>query len=298
MLRYVDHVIFAVDDLEGAARDYGQKLGFTVSAGGVHPGAGTHNRLIVLDPEYLELIARLPDTTLRPGFPVSYMFARAPGPIGYALNSDDIEADLAAIRARGLPVEGPHAGRLEGPDGGARGWRVAWVGADERLGTEHWRLPFIIQHDSDGAERLRRVAAPDGVLPHANGARRLSRVTVAVNDLEASIRCYELAFGLHAEDAGTDAALHARTARLPLPGTGAIVLAAPLPGEGPIARALRASGEGLFSATIAVDYLQAAVTRLRGQGAGVQVDEPDGVLTAARIDMASAHGGRLEMVRA
>jgi catechol 2,3-dioxygenase-like lactoylglutathione lyase family enzyme len=298
MLRYVDHVIFAVDDLEGAARDYDQKLGFAVSAGGVHPGAGTHNRLIVLDPAYVELIARLPETTLRPGFPISYMFARAPGPLGYVLNSDDLDADVSAIRARGLTVEGPHIGRLEGPDGSARGWRVAWVGADERLGAEHWRLPFIIQHDSDGAERLRRIAAPGDPLPHPVGARRLSHVTLAVHDLEAGMRCYERAFGLRADVTGIDAALQARTARIPLPQNGAIVLATPLQGDGPIARALQAGGEGLFSATIVVDYLQDAVTRLREQGVGVQVDEPEGVLVAGRIDMASAHGGRLELVRA
>lgn len=296
MLRYVDHAILAVADLDAAARDYESLLGFTVSAGGVHPGAGTHNRLIVLDPEYVELIARLPDATLGGPSPVSDMFARAPGPIGFAIGSDDIDADLAAMRARGVSVSGPHAGRLEGPRGTGRGWRTARI-VDEagNLGTESWRLPFVIQHDGAGSERLRRLAAPGEPKSHALGAQRLDHVTVSVHDLAAGLRAYGLAFGLEPDREGDDAMLHARTARLPLP-HGAIVLAAPLPGDGPVARDLQARGEGLFSITVAVDDLQGAVNSLRGRGVGVRVEEPDGVLVAARPDVTGAHGARIELI--
>lgn len=89
--------------------------------------------------------------------------------------------------------------------------------------------------------------------------------------------------------------LRARTARLPLP-QGAIVLAAPLEGDGPLARGLAAQGAGLFSIAIAVDDLQGAVNDLRGRGVGVRVEEPDGLLVAARPDATSAHGARLELV--
>jgi len=296
MLRYVDHAIIAVADLDGAARDYEQLLGLTVSAGGSHPGAGTQNRVIVLDPAYIELIARLPGASLTEQSPVTPMFARAPGPIGFALASDDIEADIAAMRVRGVPVSGPHVGRLEGPRGTGRGWRTARPGEDARLGGAPWRLPFLIQHDSVGQERLRRLAAPDGPRPHPLGARRLDHVTVAVHDLAAGLRAYTLAYGLEPDEEGEDPMLRARTVRLPLP-QGAIVLAAPLEGDGPLARGLAAQGEGLFSIAIAVDDPQRAVTDLHGRGVGVRVEEPDGVLVAARPDPASAHGARLELVR-
>ena len=296
MLRYVDHAIIAVADLDVAARDYEQLLGLTVSAGGSHPGAGTQNRLIVLDPAYIELIARLPGAGLGEQSPVTPMFARAPGPIGFALASDDIDADLAAMRARGVPVSGPHVGRLEGPRGTERGWRTARPGEDARLGGAPWRLPFLIQHDSTGQERLRRLTAPDGPRPHPLGARRLDHVTVAVHDLATGLRAYTLAYGLEPDEEAQDPMLRARTVRLPLP-QGAIVLAAPLEGDGPLARGLAAQGEGLFSIAIAVDDLQRAVTDLRGRGVGVRVEEPDGVLVAARPDPTSAHGARLELVR-
>jgi len=90
MLRYVDHAIIGVDDLDAAAHDYAGTLGFAVGSGGVHPGMGTHNRLIVLDPEYVELLARVPGAEVSPLSPVGAMLRRAPGCVGFALGSDDI----------------------------------------------------------------------------------------------------------------------------------------------------------------------------------------------------------------
>ena len=82
MLRYVDHAIIGVADLAAAARDYEALLGVAVSPGGTHPGAGTHNRLVVLDPAYIELIARLPGADPEAALvsPVAPMLARLPGP--------------------------------------------------------------------------------------------------------------------------------------------------------------------------------------------------------------------------
>jgi len=224
------------------------------------------------------------------------MFARAPGSIGFALTSDDIEADVAAMRARGVPVSGPVEGRLEDPHGTGRGWRMAYVDDDAGLGLDSWRLPFVIQHDSAGAERLARIAQPDGPRPHANGAARLDHVTVAVRDLAVGLRAYALAFGLEPTDEGEDTMLGARTTLLPL-ARGAIVLAAPLADDGPLARGLAAHGEGLFAVTVVVADLQGAVDQLRGQGVGVRVDERESVLLAAYPDMTSTHGARLELAQ-
>jgi len=226
--------------------------------------------------------------------------------IGFALASDDLAADVAEAQARGVAVAGPYAGRLEGPDGSARGWQVAWVEDDPRLGMDAWRLPFLIQHDATGRARLERLARPDRLRPHPLGAARLVRVTVAAHSLAAALRAYALAFGLvpdvdDPDDMGEDAMLRARTARLPLP-DGAIVLAEPLPASdaadvGPLARGLAAAGEGLYSVTIAVADLQAAVDSIRGRGVGVRVDERDGVLVAAYPDPAAAHGARVELTQ-
>lgn len=293
MLRYVDHVILGVDDLDAAARDYGATLGFAVSAGGVHPGMGTRNRLIVLDPTYVELIARVPGVEVSPLSPVGAMLNRGPGPIGFALASDDIERDVEAMRGRGLSVDGPVEGRLEWSPGQGRGWRTARL-----VGSDAWRLPFIIQHDAEGRERLKKIAAPDPLKAHPSGVMSVPRVVVAVHDLQAGLHVYERIFDLSHDEESDDVMLEARTARLPL-AIGAIVLAAPrVEGLGPIARGLAMQGEGLFSVSLAVDDLPRAVNLWRGGGIGVRVHEPRGWLEAAYPDPARLHGARLELVPA
>lgn len=294
MLQYVDHAIIGVADLEASARDYGRLLGFSVSAGGVHPGAGTRNRLIVLDPEYIELIARVPGADAGGFSPVWSMLERGPGAIGLALASDDIDSDVEAMRARGLNVDGPHAGRLDRPDGSARGWRAARI-AGECPGIEARCLPFIIQHDASGTERLRRIAAPDGPRVQPNGAQSLAYITVAVRDLAAGLRVFNLAFALEPEQPTEDSRLNAVTARLPLT-RGAIVLAAPLPGDGQIAHALDAHGEGLFSVTICVTDLATCVRILRERGVEVSESERPGALTVVRPELSATHGGLLDFV--
>jgi len=175
MLRYIDHVIIGVADLNGAARDYADTLGFAVSAGGVHPNLGTQNRLIVLDPEYVELIARLPGhasgATPAVESPITAMFVRAPGTIGYALASDDIDADVAAMRARGVPVGEPVAGRLEGPRGSARGWRMAYV--DDDAASSHGACPLssstiVLAWSGSRASRGLMECAPSLMAPRVS----------------------------------------------------------------------------------------------------------------------------------
>src|SRR5205085_9896891 len=104
-----------------------------------------------------------------------------------------------------------------GRRGTGRGGRTARPGEDARLGGAPWRRPCLIQHDSVGQERLRRLTAPDGPRPHPLGARRLDHVTVAVYDLAAGLRAYSLAYGLEPDEEAQDPMLRARTVRLPLP---------------------------------------------------------------------------------
>ena len=57
MALHLDHVVVLVDDLEQAARDYGE-LGFNVSPGGRHDNGVTHNAIIPFeDNSYIELLA-------------------------------------------------------------------------------------------------------------------------------------------------------------------------------------------------------------------------------------------------
>ncbi len=145
----IDHTILAVRDLEGAMALY-RRLGFQVLCGGEHPQFGTHNALVPLaDGFYLELMA-VKDRELAEESPVTKLVVaaleRANRLALYALGSDDLEGDVAAIRARGLAIGDPIAGERLRPDGVRVAWRTAH--------PDDPRLPFLIEDETPREVRI------------------------------------------------------------------------------------------------------------------------------------------------
>jgi hypothetical protein len=188
----IDHVIIAGASLEALEGAF-SRLGFSVVGGGAHPHLGTRNRIIILGDGYIELLAIADPVRVSPA--LRQRIADGAAWVGYALQSDDIAAEAQAIRARGVDVRGPTAGRLVAPDGSARGWRVATLGSDD-LWAAALPLPFLIQHDSLGDTHRRELAGADPIAPHPNGARRLLGVTLRTANFAALRSRYERAFGL------------------------------------------------------------------------------------------------------
>ncbi|HEV8189970.1 MAG TPA: VOC family protein, partial [Ktedonobacterales bacterium] len=108
----IDHVIAASHDLDELERLYAG-LGFFVAGGGTHPHLGTRNRIIVLGEGYVELLAL--DVPERASQALRQRLDRGPGWIGFAVQSDHIELEVAAMRGRGIQVFGPNPGRLVAP---------------------------------------------------------------------------------------------------------------------------------------------------------------------------------------
>jgi catechol 2,3-dioxygenase-like lactoylglutathione lyase family enzyme len=177
----LDHVVIAVGDLEQAIADY-RSLGFTVTPGGRHPGRTSHNALIVFeDGAYIELIAwTAPNDAERwnvvhRGYGDGFMdFALIPGNVPRA---------TAEAQARGLPLEGPIDGGRIRPDGVELQWQTA------RQPT--FDLPFFC---GDVTPRALRVPEGD-VRRHANGARGVATLVVAVSDLAVSAARYRAMLG-------------------------------------------------------------------------------------------------------
>jgi len=190
MLTGLDHIIIGVNDLAGAEAIFGQNLGLAVSGGGIHPTGGTANRVIVIGDTYIELIAiREPREAQRS---MLDRLAKGDGYLNFVLSSDDIYADSAAIVQRGTPVIGPMPGRLTSPGGRARGW----LRADIERPDLTQRYPFIIQHDSAGAERRFRLAGYQPPPAHAPGAVKVLSATVAVADLAEAAQRFQRIYGL------------------------------------------------------------------------------------------------------
>ncbi|MGH2681944.1 MAG: VOC family protein [Actinomycetota bacterium] len=134
----LDHVLFAVPDLDGAGAMLLEEHGLASVEGGRHPGWGTANRILPLGREYVELVGIVDDTealTHPFGSAVRARVEQGGGPIGWCLAVDDVEGVASRL---GLAVTD---GERERPDGVTLRWRLAGL---EAALAEPWR-PFYIE---------------------------------------------------------------------------------------------------------------------------------------------------------
>jgi methylmalonyl-CoA/ethylmalonyl-CoA epimerase len=127
--------------------------------------------------------------------------------------------------------------------------------------------------------------------------KRLDHVVVAVRELDEAANAWEHNLGLKAEHAPQPAASGVRLASLPA-GNAFVQLAQPLTADHPLAAFMDERGEGMFSLSIEVDDLEAAVAELRGRGVQVS-DSEAGMLEGtriARISRQSAHGVEIQLL--
>lgn len=192
----VDHVLYAVGDLDDAAARLRAEHGLAALPGGRHPGWGTGNMIVPLGDSYLELIGVVdPDEAASSPFGryVAEFVAQGDRPFGWCLRPDDLDA--VSERLSLVPVPGS---RIR-PDGTALRWRLA--GLDAALGDPG--LPFFIAWDSP--DHPGRAEAPHAVRPlgvswiQVGGAAARLRDWLGGEPVEGTdIRFDEGAPGLHA----------------------------------------------------------------------------------------------------
>ncbi|MEE8369927.1 MAG: VOC family protein [Dehalococcoidia bacterium] len=127
---------------------------------------------------------------------------------------------------------------------------------------------------------------------------RIDHVVIATADLEDATHLWELNLGLR-PDATLDQPLGAgfKVARLPV-GDAFLELIQPGAGGGRFAAQVQERGEGLFSLSIEVDDMAAAVAHLREKGATVSDPEP-GIWPdsrVARVSQGSSHGVSIQLI--
>lgn len=177
----LDHVVIAVNDLDGAVADY-QSLGFTVYPGGVHHGGASHNALVVFaDGAYFEIIAYREAAPANRWWRV--LTTAGEGIVDFAVLPENTERDLQAARARGLDVEGPTPGGRLRPDGVRLDWQIVRPATTD--------LPFWC-----GDVTPRELRVPEGAIRHhANGVTGISALRILVADLAASIGRFKALVG-------------------------------------------------------------------------------------------------------
>ena len=260
----LDHVVIAVGDLEQAIADY-RSLGFTVTPGGRHPGRTSHNALIVFeDGAYIELIAwTAPNDAER--WNVLHR-KHGDGFMDFALIPEDVPRATAEAKARGLPLEGPIDGGRIRPDGVELEWQTA------RQAT--FDLPFFC---GDVTPRALRVPEGD-VRRHANGARGVATVVIAVNDLDVSVARYRAMLG----------GAVACTPALEVAGTGLRMVLFMLEGT----TLMLACAAGAPSSGLARSFLE----RMSGHGEGpCAMSIATGDRRTRELPLVATHGAHIEL---
>ena len=252
MLTRIDHVMICVPDLPKAMDAY-TRIGFGVRAGGVHPDGGTENAIAFFQDDYLELLAvRKGEERLASAALLDFL-ARGPGLRYVALQSDDLAADVAAMRRRGVDVGDPVDGGRRTPDGHELRWKSARLGASNPLPI------FFIEHLTPLAERRRGHTGE-----HPNGARRTERVYIAVSDVAKAADLYSRVLGVAVPRVQRGNVIKADMAVFDLGPTGLTVAQPAEPG--PAAEALARRGPGPFQALYPTRSMDAAARWMAEHG--------------------------------
>ena len=267
----LDHIVIAVHDLDTAIHDY-RTLGFNVLPGGDHPGRATHNALVVFeDGVYFELIAWKKPAPEERWWQL--LQRHGEGIVDYALLPSDTLQAVASASLRGLMLEGPIDGGRLRPDGERLRWQTARPRSSD--------LPFLC---GDLTPRALRVPEGDARV-HPNGVLGVASLSVAVDDVDATLARFRALLGPNADEACTHVgeavslpAAGARVALLTL-GSNVLVLSAP--------RLLREDGRAQ-----GLPLAQQLATR--GQGPYALVLQTAGG-AAGLLDQARTHGAAIEL---
>jgi hypothetical protein len=148
----LDHLVYATPDLETTCRDLEVRLGVRASAGGQHPGRGTHNALISIGPKaYLEIIG--PDPSQPETRPVWFGIDQltAPKLVTWAVRVNALEVFVKEISPN-AKVGVVRSGSRKTPKGATLSWQLTEPQLVEGVGL----VPFLIewnshQHPADSA---------------------------------------------------------------------------------------------------------------------------------------------------
>jgi hypothetical protein len=281
----IDHVMICVPHLQKGIAQY-RRLGFNVYPGGDHPGKGTHNAIALNNEDYIELLAISDPAEERAGAPWGADldgFIAAGGGIRYVIiQSDDLAADVAAMRSRGVDVTDAIEGSRRTPGGEVNRWKAAFLGPKNPLPL------FFIQHLTPMAERRRRLTGSDdrmthhpssitgseprithhpspiSAVGHPNCVYSLERAYIVTRDVRAEAPKYENVLGIPAPEPHMGTVIMADMSVLQIGPTGLGIVTPVAPG--PAKDALERRGPGPFQALYRTTSMGAAARWLQEHG--------------------------------
>jgi len=261
MFTRIDHVMICVPDLAHGMEQY-RKLGFNMHPGGVHTGRGTHNAIAFNQDDYVELLAIRDraeyDGAARSGSGWGRSlpeFIAAGGGIRYiVIQSDDLEADVRAMRSRGVDVSDTTGGARRTPSGQDLRWKVAVLGSRDALPL------FFIQHMTPVEDRRKQIPAAG----QPNRVYTLERAYIVTHDAEAAAEQYAKVLGMPAPPLQRGTVIMSNMAVFQIGPTG-LGIAQPY-APGPAADALERRGDRPFQALYRTTSMGAAARWIGQQG--------------------------------
>lgn len=200
----IDHVTVAGRDLRAMQKAL-ETAGLKDEYGGPHSNHATEMALVSFpDGSYLELIAIQPNAD--PKAVAAHEWRKFlegdAGPTSWAVRPADFSAEVERLRKAGIAVSEPRPNGRKRPDGVELKWETAQVGP-----TNGTFFPFLI-HDFTPHERR---AYPSGK-PTTVADSGVTKVVIAVKDLDASIQQFRHAYGLWAPELQDDDVFDAKIA--------------------------------------------------------------------------------------
>lgn len=169
MLKGIDHIVIAVQDMDAARQVY-TDIGFTVVEGGKHPTGSFNNLIAFEDGSYIELLAFYEESPDHAWWDA--LHKRGGGLIDFCMQTDDIQADHARLRELGANIGDLTPLSRQRPDG----YELAWIN-NKSLGDHQGLIPFLIEDQTPRAERVPKETT------HANGATGIHTLTLNTPDL-------------------------------------------------------------------------------------------------------------------
>jgi hypothetical protein len=192
----IDHIVWAVPVLADGVAEFERQTGIRPVMGGSHVGLGTANYLVGLGRgAYLEIIGPDPDQP-HPEQPRPFEIddLTAPRVVTWCVRPPDLDAAVAAARARGYDPGPPRAMSRRTTQGTLLTWRLtpgAAAGADGRSASSRadGLVPFLIDwgttaHPTSGVMPTIPLVSFEGEHPEPDDVR----ARLAALDVDLAVR--------------------------------------------------------------------------------------------------------------